>query len=169
MSQKARDLMEKDVGVVDASASLTELEQRFAEARVSGFPVLKDGRVVGVVSRSDVVERLADAKRFGRRRSGFYEGSGHFEAEEILETFSEVARRSQMAAESLRVEDVMTTDVVAVAADASLEAVARSLIDHQIHRVLVLDGEKLLGLISSQDFVRLFAEGKVGRLQRALS
>lgn len=161
LSGKARDLMQTDVGVIEASATLAELERRLSEGRVSGFPVLKNGLVVGVVSRADVVERLADLARPAVRRSSYYQGIESFEAEEMLETFSEAAKQNTTPAESLLVEDVMTPWIAAVLPEDSLATVARSLLENQVHRVLVLEGEKLLGLISSSDFVRLFAEGKV--------
>ena len=49
------------------------------------MPVLKDGVVVGVVSRADVIEHLADRPREAGRRSGYYQGLESFEAEEMLE------------------------------------------------------------------------------------
>ena len=47
MALTASDVMQHSVGVVDASASLAELEAAFVEAGVSGFPVVEGGRVVG--------------------------------------------------------------------------------------------------------------------------
>ncbi len=153
--------MQTDVGVIEASASIRELERRLAEGKVSGFPVLRGGVVAGVVSRADVVERLGKRARPGDQKSSYYVGIESFEAEEILATFAEIGRRSQTAVDTLRVEDVMTPWVVAVAPDASLQEVARSLLHYRVHRVLVIEGEKLVGLISSLDFVRRFAEGPV--------
>jgi CBS domain-containing protein len=49
MSIVARDVMQRTVGIIDAGASLAELERAFEEAGVSGFPVVDGGRVVGVV------------------------------------------------------------------------------------------------------------------------
>ncbi len=168
MIAKARDLMQTEVGVVEASATLRELEQRLAEGRVTGLPVLKKGLVVGVVSRADLIEQLAELApdRHGRS-SYYYQGLESFEAEEMLETFGEAVRAAKVATggpcklDTLRVEDVMTPWIAAVSPEDTLETVARSLLEHRVHRVLVLEDQTLLGIISGVDFVRLFAEGKV--------
>ena len=57
------------------------------------------------------------------------------------------------------VEDAMIRDFVAVAPDAAVEKIARTLVDRGIHRVLVVEGGRLLGIVSSLDLVRLVAEG----------
>ena len=46
--------------------------------------------------------------------------------------------------------------------DASIgEGVARRMVDRRIHRILVIEDEKLVGIISSLDLIRRFAGGKV--------
>jgi CBS domain-containing protein len=54
----------------------------------------------------------------------------------------------------------MIHDVLSVRPDDSLAEVAGLLIDKHIHRVPVVEDDRLVGMVSSLDFVRLFAEGK---------
>ena len=61
--------------------------------------------------------------------------------------------------DALRVSDVMTASVVSVTPDAEIAEVAKLLTKHGIHRVLVIDGETLVGVVSSLDLARLVAEG----------
>ncbi len=35
------------------------------------------------------------------------------------------------------------------------------MLDRQIHRVLVTEGDRLVGIVSTVDLIRLFAEGKL--------
>ena len=59
----------------------------------------------------------------------------------------------------IRVSNVMTTEVVSVSPDASASDVARTLCEQRVHRVMVMDGERLAGLISTFDLVgRLIQE-----------
>lgn len=157
MALLARDLMNKDVGIVNASASLADLERAFVDAEVSGFPVVERGIVVGVVSRADVLRQLGD--RMKPRLSTFYADLGAFEAEEALETFAEASARGARRLEELRVEDLMTHSVFAVEPDTPVEDVARTLAEHRIHRVLVTDDGTLVGIVSALDVVRQVAEG----------
>lgn len=164
---KARDLMQRDVGVIDALAPLAELERCFVDGKVSGFPVLRDGVVVGVVSRADVVASLIRDVRRKPTRSSYYGGLESFEAEELVETFAEVTEQNRNSLEGLRVEDVMTPWVVAVSPRDSLEQVARTLVENHVHRALVIDEERLVGLISTLDFARLFADGRVSYREKS--
>jgi len=161
MKLLARDVMKRDVGIVDAGASLVELERAFEEAGVSGFPVVQHGRVVGIVSRSDVVHQLAGKAGEEPRLSTFYADLAGFEAEQLRESFADAAARGGQAADELCVADLMTESVITVAPDAPLDDVARVLVTHEIHRVLVTDERTLVGIVSSLDLVRLVAQEKL--------
>jgi CBS domain-containing protein len=128
-------------------------------AKISGFPVVKDGRLVGVVSRSDVVRQLSVEQSLGEMLSDYQRESG---LESDDETFLDrVARHVGGRMEKLRVADLMTTALLSLPPDAPLQRVARMLVDHRIHRLLVVEGGQLLGLISSTDLVRLVADGRL--------
>jgi CBS domain-containing protein len=59
----------------------------------------------------------------------------------------------------VRVEEVMSPNLISVSQDAPLNEVAKTMRDQKIHRVLVTNQEnRLLGIISSFDFVELFAD-----------
>ena len=48
--------------------------------------------------------------------------------------------------------------IITVSPADSLQEVARSLIEHRIHRLPVVDAGRLVGILTSLDLVRLFAE-----------
>ena len=143
MSLRASDVMRRSLGIIDASASLAELERAFADAQVSGFPVVQHGRIVGVVTHTDVVRRLA-AKEELPRLSSFYADLASFGSGHPAESFADAAARGGKPMDELCVADLMTPSVVTVAPDATLQDVARALSEHQIHRVLVTDGRTVL-------------------------
>jgi CBS domain-containing protein len=53
-------LMARDVQTVDADMSVVDLAQLFVDSRLRRYPVLKDNRVVGQISRRDVLRALLD-------------------------------------------------------------------------------------------------------------
>jgi CBS domain-containing protein len=57
--------------------------------------------------------------------------------------------------------DVMTKTLVTVAPDQPVAAVAKTLAARGIHRVLVVEGGRLCGVVSSLDVVRLVGEGRL--------
>jgi CBS domain-containing protein len=63
--------------------------------------------------------------------------------------------------EHLTVGDVMHRQLFAVSPDQPLRAVAETMVDNGIHRVLVTREGRLLGVISTSDFVRLYAQGRI--------
>ncbi len=54
------DYMTTEVKTVDAEMNIVDLAERFATSRFRRFPVLKDGRLVGQISRRDVLRALED-------------------------------------------------------------------------------------------------------------
>ena len=53
------DLMTRDVRTVAPTDSIHEAAKRMARHHVSRLPVVEDGRLVGLISRSDIVRALA--------------------------------------------------------------------------------------------------------------
>ena len=159
MSVCAKDLMQRDVAVVEESASLSALEGCFAEAKVSGFPVVQSGQVVGVISRADVLAALAHDE--SGARSTFYAELPEPGSDRVTTSFAEVAARAGKSAAELRVEDLMTRSVICVGPDDSLQTLAKTLHEHRVHRALVVDAGQLVGIVSSLDLVGLIAAGEL--------
>ncbi|HTI00656.1 MAG TPA: CBS domain-containing protein [Acidisoma sp.] len=57
--RRARDLMTTPVVTATEGASLNELADLITEKEVKRLPILRDGALVGIVSRADVVRALA--------------------------------------------------------------------------------------------------------------
>jgi len=54
------DYMTPDVETVDADMSIVDLAQKFLDSKYRRFPVLKDNRLVGQISRRDVLRALEE-------------------------------------------------------------------------------------------------------------
>lgn len=160
MDMVATEIMRRSIQTVPTTMALPELERAFVQAKVSGFPVVDGDQVVGVVSRSDIIRQLDLEHETAQRTSDFYFDAGGFH-EIPLATSVEVADRVGERMEHLAVRDVMHRQVFAVPPDQTLRAIAETMVDNNIHRVLVTQEGRLLGLISTTDFVRLYAEGRI--------
>jgi len=152
---RARDVMAKDVFGVSPDLVLLELERELAARRITGAPVLEHGRVVGIVSRTDV-----DARMFREQSRSAVTALFYQQADLDLPVAPDLdpTARALESLRQLRVRDVMTRDLLAVAPDDPLPAVARLMRDRRVHRVLVLDSGRLVGIVSSFDVVRAVAE-----------
>jgi CBS domain-containing protein len=160
MDMIATEVMRRWVRTVDASMPLPDLEHAFVQSGVSGFPVIDGDQVIGVVSRSDIVRQLDLEHQTAKRTSDFYRDADGLH-EVPLKTSSQVADRVGERMEQLAVGDVMHRQLVAVPPDQPLRAIAQTLVDNAIHRVLVTQEGRLLGVISTSDFVRLCAQGRI--------
>lgn len=153
----AKDLMTTAVKTVESRVLLPKLEQTLSQLGVSGMPVTDAaGNLVGVVSRADVVRALVGAQAGAEAVSAYYRDMAGAEPAP-----SELSRMVGERAASLRVEDVMATDLLSVRADLPLPEVASLLVERRVHRVLVTEGRRLLGLVSSLDIARAVADGRL--------
>jgi CBS domain-containing protein len=155
----ASDVMQTDVRTVGPELSLAELDRAFLEDRVSGFPVVQEGRLVGLVCRSDVVRQLGVEQSVAETISDYYRDVGGTGAEPA-ETLDSIARQVGARIEALRVKDVMTHELITVSPADPLQEVARCLVEHGIHRLPIVDAGRLVGILTSLDLVRLIAEGR---------
>jgi CBS domain-containing protein len=151
----ARDVMLTDVVTCSYAAPLSEVERLLVENRISGMPVVDEaGHVVGVVSVKDLIERYAeDPDARPRRGHGYYHLSLEDMDDEDFEAFT-LPDEGEETAESL-----MTADIFAVAADASLQQVAAAMTDNGVHRLLVQDGDKFVGIITTLEVLGAVAAG----------
>jgi CBS domain-containing protein len=57
------ELMVTDVKTVDAGMSIVDMAELFLESGIRRYPVLKDNRLVGQISRRDVLRALGEISR----------------------------------------------------------------------------------------------------------
>lgn len=120
----------------------------------------KEGRLVGIVSRSDVVRQLGVEQSLAEYISDYYRDLYYYETNSS-ETLTDIGKQVGQRIEQLRVRDMMIRRLLYVSPDTPLQDVAQMFIQHRIHRLPVLLGERLVGIITTFDLVRLFAEQQI--------
>jgi len=154
----AKDVMQSKVPTVSPDTTLPELERIFLETRVNGFPVVDRGRLVGVVSHSDVVRKLAAEQSYAEYESDYHSHIGGFEEFDPVEPLEQVAARAGARLGATTVKDMMSRSPVTVPAEASVRDIARLMLERRIRRLPVVRDGRLLGVVASLDLVRLLAE-----------
>ncbi|MDP6558178.1 MAG: CBS domain-containing protein [Pirellulaceae bacterium] len=160
MDLVARQIMQRNVHTIAPNVTLPDLEKEFIKEGVGGLPVVDTGKLVGIVSRSDIVRQLVLEHHVAERTSDFYFDDAGFH-EIPLVTFDQIADRIGERIERLQVKEVMSHTLVKVSPNESLKMVAQTLADNHVHRVLVTEDDRLLGLVSTLDLVRLIANGRI--------
>jgi CBS domain-containing protein len=151
----AADIMQRDMLTVAPNDTLRDALALMTENHVTGLPVM-DGksRCIGLITASDILgfeEEHAEESTDDGMLQHFNPEISRWESVPIsafgLEEFGDV-----------RVEEVMTRDLISVDRNTPLKKVARKMLDNDVHRVLVMDDKfNLYGIISSFDFVRVIA------------
>jgi CBS domain-containing protein len=150
----AQDIMRTTVLTVSTNTTLSEVERVLGEHRISGVPVTNEaGHIVGVISMRDLIEHYSeDPEARPGHGVGFYNMSSDEFLEGKVESF-EIPEESEETAGEL-----MTAEVYAIDADAGLKELCQKMVNLKIHRVLVEQGGKTVGLISTMDILRALAK-----------
>ncbi len=150
---RVEEIMSPDVLSMSASANATVVAQRLrshGELRV--MPVVQGGRLVGVVTRSDLLRhRDADSRRAG----GWRRPAGRDEArDDALFAFERGRRAGPAPSAATPIREVMTTQVITVDAGQPIALAAELMLHHRHTALPVVDGGgRLVGILSEADIL----------------
>ena len=63
--------------------------------------------------------------------------------------------------DEISVQQVMSNTVYTIGPNAHIQEAAAMMIDHKVHHLVVMEGEKIVGIVSSMDFVKLIADKRL--------
>lgn len=115
----ATDIMQRRVETLSSQMPLEEAFQAFSRSPHRGFPVVDGGKLVGILTQSDLAQ-LSPHQRSGK----------------------------------VPLVQIMTRQVITVNPTDSLTAVLHLLNRYQISRLPVIEGRKLVGIITRADIIR---------------
>lgn len=134
--------MTSNVATVGPEVMLSTVARTLEERRISALAVVDaKGAPIGVISRTDLV-------RVGRSQAG-----SHRKA-------SVMTLPEQRASELLR---EINRAPVTTTPSTSLRDAARSMCEHRVHRLFVVDGQQVTGVISTLDMMTAVCDAKVDR------
>ena len=132
---RVADLMQRKVKTIASDATVAEAIVSLADAHISGMPVVDGaGRVIGIVSSTDVLTAEAEAE-------------------------DRDARQALLDATTVR--DVMTPRPYTIAPEEDIREAACQMLYGEVHRLFVAEGDQVIGIITTTDIVRAVATGKL--------
>jgi CBS domain-containing protein len=139
---------------VNESWTVEELATFLEDHAISGAPVVDDeGALRGVVSVTDIARRGAVKQSAGTDAHAYYHHGLEWKvAREESASFS-------VADDAILVREIMTPMIFSVDPTASVQEVADTMIRGRIHRLFVADKERLLGVVSSLDLLKMVRDG----------
>ena len=151
---RVRDVMTHLVVTLRPSDPLRFAAKRLAANRISGAPVVKEGKLVGVVTEADQMRAFAP----------YEEGDGSIlPGAPFMFLLRGAAPRLP---EDLTVADAMTSDVATIRPDAPVREAAAKIDRRGIRRLPVVDEDGyVVGVIARSDIVRAMALSEEAELQ----
>ncbi len=127
-------IMSKDLVTLNPTQSLYDAEKLFNKHSIRHIPVVEGERIVGVISRSDLLRiSFADLN----------------ENEETVDS---------VVYDMYTIPQVMTRIPVSVESDATVKEVAEMLAKQSFHSIPVVDNGKLVGIVTTTDLINYLLE-----------
>ena len=151
MAGLVRQIMTPDPVTVAPDASVEDVVRQLREHELPGLPVVDaDGRLVGIVTESDLV--IADDEG-DLHLPHYVELFGGFVFLEPLRRYESRLRKAAAAT----ARDMMTTDPVTVEADDPVRKAGRLIADSGHNRLPVVEDGRLVGIVTRVDVLGALA------------
>ena len=142
----AKDIMTSEVCSVREETDIKELAALFVEYNYKTLPVVDAaGSLVGIVSQTDLIEQ--DKPLHIPTVISLFDWVLYLESPKVFR--DEVRKVS-----ARKVGEICAREVVTCTPDTSIEEVASLMVEHKIHLLPVLDGNRLDGVVARIDIIR---------------
>jgi CBS domain-containing protein len=123
------DIMSSPVYVINTDEPVSHARKLMLKYRISTLLVLNEGKMVGIVTKSDVGNRLAQAEPLWRRRP----------------------------IDQIPIKLLMTESVITIYPEASISQAAALMLENKVHNIPVVKND-IVGIVTRTDLVRYVAE-----------
>jgi CBS domain-containing protein len=142
----AQDIMTREVCSVHEDTDLKELAALFVESNYKTLPVVDSAdRLVGIVSQTDLIEQ--DQPLHIPTVISLFDWVLYLESPKA---FGEEVRKVS----ARKVGEICAREVVTCTPQTPVEEIARLMVEHKVHLLPVLDGERLVGVVARLDIIR---------------
>lgn len=142
----AKDIMTQEVCTVREETDLKELAALFVEHNYKTLPVVDAaGKLVGVVSQTDLIEQ--DRPLHIPTVISLFDWVLYLESPKV---FSDEVRKVS----ARKVGEICAREVITCEPGTPVEEVANLMVEHKVHLLPVLDGDRLVGVVARFDLIR---------------
>lgn len=132
LQQTVADYMTRAVKTVTREMTVGELNKIFERDDFNTYPVVENARVIGLVSKFDLLKCFA------------------FTPSQMVPRYDDLMNRT--------VADIMTSAYIYVGADTRLTRVLQLMVEHRIRSIPAIDSDnRLAGIIAREDVLRALA------------
>ena len=145
----AEDVMQRQLTMIQPNEPLPEVGRVLSEAGISGAPVVDEtGKLLGVISMRDLLRHYAEDR--------------DLPADVDVSVFDDDIEATEQVAfqrpeSGACAADVMTSEIVSVPPSMPLPLIAQRMLEQRVHRVLVIDRGRFVGLVSATELLGALA------------
>ncbi len=149
---KVKEIMKKKVVTVSPEDSIVKVLRILSKKRISGVPVVKGKRVVGIITEGDIIAKLDihTPKIHFATSPDFILIAAGLKSRRSMEEIKE----DMQVMKKFKVKDFMTKEVFTVCPEDPITEVARIMCEKGVKRVPVVKNGKLVGIVSRQDIIK---------------
>ena len=140
------EVMTKAPHSIESTRSIGAVLSLFREQDISHVPVMENGRLVGIISISDIIEHV------------FHPNIRISKGDLVGESGRTL---------SIPAKGIMTSPVITVTPKATLREAEKKMHDLNVHCLAILSNERLVGIVTKLDFLEPIAQ--MGELDRRLT
>ena len=156
MMKLVKPYMKKKVVSFEPEDSIFDVAKTLSKHHISGAPVVNSGKVVGVISETDIIKFM----RMRLPQESMMLQEFHILSlllismvKDQLQFKKEIEKMSK-----IKVKDLMTKDVISITPDENVIEAATVMERHKIDRLPVVNAGKLVGIIARPDLIRALIE-----------
>lgn len=123
------DIMSSPVYVINADEPVSHARKLMLKHRISTLLVLNEDKMAGIITKSDIINRLAQAEPIWRRRP----------------------------IDQIPTKLLMTESVITIYPEASISQASTLMLENRVHNIPVVKN-KIVGIVTRTDLVRYVAE-----------
>ncbi len=116
-----RDVMTKQIVMIDHDKSALEAAKTMAEKGISSVFVVRDGQPVGIVSERDFIKKIC---------------------------------AKELPIAEVKIGDIMSKILTTAEPETPVEVAVQRMVNHKIRRLPIMEGGKLVGIITVTDLAR---------------
>jgi CBS domain-containing protein len=133
---KVSEVMIKDIYTVMPQDSIKKVVGILCTNRITGVPVVNENyELLGIISEKDILQAMYP------KYDELYDASlSNIDFEELEGRYKDVT--------TMKTENLMVKNVITAAPDATILKVASLMISKNIRRIPIVDGKRLIGIIS---------------------
>lgn len=148
LNKVASEVMVTGMLTAKPDEKLADIAERLVGEHISGMPVVDQGKIIGVITQNDLVRVpiLLEALTGYAAEELLESGPGGLDQQVDLEHFHEQYGH-------MTVRDGMRQQLMTCAPETPLNEVARQMVSQHVHRVIVVEDGRPVGMITSLDLL----------------